>query len=203
MKTSTKYDALSNFYDLIEKHFERKSFSKWRKLVWKNVLPTSKVLEVGVGTGKNIPYYPDNVEVVGIDFSQGMLKKATLRSENYPSKKMKLMKMDVTNMVFPEDNFDFVISTFVFCTVPNPAAGLREINRVLKPKGQAIFLEHMRSDRWFYNLPLYMMNPAIKTLVGTSVTRKTKENILKAGLLIVKEEKLFSDIVRLLICKKG
>ncbi len=61
----------------------------------------------------------------------------------------------------------------------------------------------MRSDRWFYNLPLYMMNPAIKTLVGTSVTRKTKENILKAGLLIVKEEKLFSDIVRLLICKKG
>ncbi len=101
MKTSTKYDALSNFYDLIEKHFERKSFSKWRKLVWKNVLPTSKVLEVGVGTGKNIPYYPDNVEVVGIDFSQGMLKKATLRSENYPSKKMKLIKMDVTNMVFP------------------------------------------------------------------------------------------------------
>ena len=203
MKTHTKYDIFSRFYDLVEKHLEKKSFSKWRKLVWEKVPLNSKVLEVGVGTGKNMPYYPGSVEVVGIDFSQGMLERAISRSTKYPDKKIKLMKMDVTDMNFPQNNFDFVISTFVFCTVPDPISGLKEVNRVLKPKGRAIFLEHMRSTKWLNNVPLYMMNPIIKTLVGTSVIRKTKENILEAGFHVVQEKNLFSDIVKLLICEKN
>ncbi len=203
MKTHTKYDIFSRFYDLVEKHLEKKSFPKWRKLVWEKVPLNSKVSEVGVGTGKNMPYYPGSVEVVGIDFSQGMLERAISRSTKYPDKKIKLMKMDVTDMNFPQNNFDFVISTFVFCTVPDPISGLKEVNRVLKPKGRAIFLEHMRSTKWLNNVPLYMMNPIIKTLVGTSVIRKTKENILEAGFHVVQEKNLFSDIVKLLICEKN
>ncbi len=179
MKTSTKYDIFSEFYDLMESYLEKKSFSKWRKMVWGQISSNSKVLEIGVGTGKNIPYYPDDIEIVGIDFSQGMLNKAILRAAKYPDKRIKLMRMDATNMGFPQNSFDFVISTFVFCTVPNPIAGLREVKRVLKPEGKAIFLEHMRSDKWFNNIVLYAMNPLSKALVGTSIIRKTKENILE------------------------
>ncbi len=182
---------------------EKRVFSKWRKMVWEMVQPDSKVLEVGIGTGKNIPYYPEYIEIVGVDFSQGMLDKALQRSNKYQNKKMRFIKMDVTHLIFPKDHFDFVISTFVFCTVPYPIAGLKEVKRVLKPGGQAIFLEHMRSSKWFNNVPLYMMNPVIKALVGTSVIRKTKENILEAGFHIVKEENLFSDIVKLLVCRKN
>ncbi|MCL5032798.1 MAG: class I SAM-dependent methyltransferase [Thermotogae bacterium] len=202
MKTQVKYDIFSKFYDLVEEYMEEKSFSKWRKIVWERVPPGSKVLEIGVGTGKNIPYYPNDVEIEGIDFSQGMLERAISRSTKYPDKKIKLMRMDVSNMSFPESSFDFVIATFVFCTVPDPVLGFKETIRVLKPHGKAIFLEHMRSNKWIYNIPLYMINPVIKTLTGTSVIRKTKENILNSGFKILEEKNLFSDIVKLLICEK-
>ena len=203
MKTYAKYDLFSKFYDFFESFLEKRSFSKWRSLLFKMIPQNAKVLEIGVGTGKNIPYYPDNVDVVGIDFSRGMLERAILRSKKYQNKRIKLMKMDVSNMNFPENAFDFVVATFVFCTVPNPISGFKETRRVLKPNGKAIFLEHMRSDKWINNVPLYMLNPVVKSLVGTSVIRKTKANILNSGFKILEEKNLFSDIVKLIVCEKN
>lgn len=195
-----KYDRFSKIYDLFESPMEMRAFSKYRKKALS--LAKGKVLEIGIGTGKNLPYYPEGVEVIGIDFSQGMLEKAEKRKKELGLENVKLLYMDAQNMEFDDNTFDTVVSTFVFCTVPDPIKGLKEAYRVLKPGGTAIFLEHMKSNSRLLNIPLYLMEPFIKTLLGTSMLRGTQKNIEKAGFKIEKVENLFFDIVRLIIATK-
>ncbi len=202
METYKKYDKFSRFYDTFETSLEKNKFGKWRSLVFKMIPAGSSLLEVGIGTGKNIPYYGKDVTVTGIDFSKGMLDKAREKTKAYPEKNVTLLQMDIAGLEFPDDHFDFVVSTFVFCTVPDPMAGFKEIKRVLKPDGKAIFLEHMRSSLWFNNLFLYGMSGISIPLIGTSMVRKTKRNIQESGFQIIEETNLFSDIVRLLVFSK-
>ncbi len=200
MKTDKKYDRFSRVFDASELLMEKSRFGRWRKQVFEKIPDGTTILEVGVGTAKNLPYYGNGVQVTGIDFSRGMLDKARKKLKDYPEKRVTLLEMDIMHMGFPDNAFDYVVSTFVFCTVPDPVAGLREVKRVLKPGGKAIFLEHMKSASHFNNLFLYAMSGMTIPLIGTSMVRKTKENIQKAGLQIVEETNLFSDIVKLLVC---
>lgn len=202
MDTSKKYDRFSKFYDTFETSMEKSKFGKWRAMLFSMIPPGSSVLEVGVGTGKNIPYYGKDLNITAIDFSNGMLDKAHGKAKAHPEKKVNLLQMDVANLEFPDNHFDFVVSTFVFCTVPNPMTGFKEIKRVLKPDGKAIFLEHMRSSFWHYNIFLFGMSSISIPLIGTSMVRKTKQHILQSGFHVVEEKNLFSDIVKLLICSK-
>jgi len=105
-------------------------------------------------------------------------------------------------MDFPDEPFDAVISTFVFCTVPDPLKGLSEVYRVLKKGKYAYFLEHMRSEKWHLNITLGMMNLLTKPLLGTSMLRRTRDNILKAGFTIVHEENLLNDVVKLMVVRR-
>ncbi|NJE00151.1 methyltransferase domain-containing protein [Thermococcus sp. LS1] len=199
-KTAKKYDRFSKIYDLFESPMEARAFSKYRKKALS--MAEGKVLEIGVGTGKNLPYYPKDVEVIGIDFSRGMLEKAERRRKELGLENVKLLLMDAQNLEFEDNTFDTVVSTFVFCTVPDPIKGLKEAYRVLKPGGKAIFLEHMKSESKLLNIPLYLMDPIMKALVGTSMVRETQKNIEKAGFKIEKVENLFFDIVRLIVATK-
>lgn len=199
-KTAKKYDRFSKIYDLFESPMEMRAFSKYRKEALS--LAKGKVLEVGVGTGKNFPYYPKDVEVIGIDFSKGMLEKAEKRKKELGLEDVKLLLMDAQNLEFEDNTFDTVVSTFVFCTVPDPIKGLKEVYRVLKPGGKAIFLEHMKSESRLLNIPLYIMDPIMRTLVGTSMVRETQKNTEKAGFRIEKVENLFFDVVRLITATK-
>jgi ubiquinone/menaquinone biosynthesis C-methylase UbiE len=202
METYKKYDKFSRFYDTFETHVEKRKFGKWRNEVFEMIPAGSFILEVGIGTGKNLPYYGKGINVIGIDFSKGMLEKARERVKAHPEKKVSLLQMDVAMLDFPENYFDFVVSTFVFCTVPDPMAGFKEVKRVLKPDGKAIFLEHMRSASWFNNLFLYAMSGMSIPIIGTSMVRKTKLSIQESGFHIGEEKNLFSDIVKLLVCSK-
>ncbi|NJE41950.1 class I SAM-dependent methyltransferase [Thermococcus sp. GR6] len=199
-KTAKKYDRFSKIYDLFESPMEVRAFSKYRKKALS--MAKGKVLEIGVGTGKNLPYYPKDVEVIGIDFSRGMLEKAERRRKELGLENVKLLLMDAQNLEFEDNTFDTVVSTFVFCTVPDPIKGLKEAYRVLKPEGKAIFLEHMKSESKLLNIPLYLMDPIMKALVGTSMVRETQKNIEEAGFKIEKVENLFFDIVRLIVATK-
>ncbi len=199
-KTAEKYSRISHLYNTFEYPIERVLFQKLRT---KAISYAQKnTLEVGVGTGKNFPYYDPDIILKAIDFSSGMLKVAHRKQKNVQVKHLQLYKMDVQQLSFDSNSFDTIVSTFVFCTVPDPIAGLKEVYRVLKPSGTAIFLEHMRSHYGLVNIPLYVMNVFSTRLLGTSMVRETQKNIELVGFTVESVEKKTLDIVRLIIARK-
>lgn len=198
--TQSKYTRAAKFYDTIELPIEKLLFVKNRQRAVHQA--SGEVLEVGVGTGKNLPYYPPSAQVTAIDFSSGMLKYAQKRLNEVALTDCRLIKMDAQNMSFSDQSFDSVLASFVLCTIPEPMQGLGEVHRVLKKGGKAIFLEHMKSRNGLINVFLYMMNALSLPILGTSMTRSTKDNIEKAGFRIVTEENLLFDVVRLIVAEK-
>jgi len=195
-KIRKRYDRASKFYDIFEQPMEMMSLKKWRSEVVKDL--KGKVLEVGVGTGKNIPYYPDNIEATAIDFSEKMLEKAREKAERF-NKNINLIHMDAQNMDFPDNTFDRVFTTCVFCSVPDPIKGLKEIRRVCKPDGKIIMIEHVRSEKKVLGLIMDILNPLTVNLYGANINRKTVENIKMAGFTEVEVTNLTGDIVKKIV----
>jgi phosphatidylethanolamine/phosphatidyl-N-methylethanolamine N-methyltransferase len=105
------------------------------------------VLEVGIGTGLNLPLYPATCRLTGIDLSQEMLDKAVERVQTLAMPDVTLKVMDATSMDFGENVFDRAIATYTISAVPDPVAVLREMRRVVKPGGIIVILNHFRSER--------------------------------------------------------
>lgn len=194
-RTRRRYDRISRTYDLMEWAVERRAFGSWRPRLW-DLVEGPRVLEVGVGTGKNLPYYPADAEVTAIDFSPGMLSHARRRAAEMGSN-VELREMDVQQLDLPDDSFDTVITTFVFCSVPDPVVGLREIARVLRPGGRLLMLEHVLSMKPVLGGVMRAANPLVVRMMGANMTRRTRNNIEAAGFLIEKETDLWLDIVKL------
>jgi ubiquinone/menaquinone biosynthesis C-methylase UbiE len=200
--TKARYNRITPIYDLMEFFIERILFYKWRKLLWQTINSKSDILEIGVGTGKNIPYYPNDSEITAIDLSERMLGKAKKRRDLLKIKKVKLILMDGQDLKFPNDSFDIIVATFVFCSVPDPVIGFKEIKRILRPNGKAIFLEHMVPENPFLKLIFDLMNPLVVRILGANINRYTLNNIKKAGLRIQKVTDLSSfGIFRIIISR--
>jgi phosphatidylethanolamine/phosphatidyl-N-methylethanolamine N-methyltransferase len=105
------------------------------------------VLEVGIGTGLNLPLYPETCRLTGIDLSQEMLDKAVERVQTLTMPDVTLKVMDATSLDFGDNEFDRGIATYTISAVPDPVAVLREMRRVVKPDGIIVILNHFRSDR--------------------------------------------------------
>ncbi|HBV85349.1 MAG TPA: SAM-dependent methyltransferase, partial [Desulfosporosinus sp.] len=175
--TRKRYNRTSKFYDIMDRMIK----PDLRKKILKQV--KGKVLEVGVGTGKNLEYYPPNCDITGIDLSPGMLERAKERAQKLKIT-VSLLEMDAQNLQFPEGSFDTVVATCVFCSVPDPIKGLEEIKRVCKPRGKVILLEHVRSDNPLLGKIMDLLDPLTVRMIGSHINRRTVENITKAGLRI-------------------
>ena len=108
---------------------------------------SDSVLEVGIGTGLNLPLYPWSCQLTGIDLMQEMLDKAVERVHNLAMPNVTLKVMDATSMDFGENEFDKALATYTISAVPDPVAVLREMRRVVKPGGIIVILNHFRSQR--------------------------------------------------------
>jgi ubiquinone/menaquinone biosynthesis C-methylase UbiE len=193
-RTQGRYDRLAFAYDTMEAPLERFRFAGWRQRL-RNRITGPTALEVGVGTGKNFPYYPSGVQVVGVDLSPRMLMRARRKTSNR-NLSVDLREMDVQNLKFPDHLFDTVFATFVFCSVPDPVDGLRELRRVCKPSGRLLLLEHMRPENVVLGLVFDILNPMVVRIMGANINRRTMDNIRSAGWNVRIEENLSSDIVR-------
>ena len=200
LKTRRRYNRISALFDLIEFPMEILFFSRWRRRLFNMIDPKERLLEVGIGTGKNLGYYPPGIDAMAIDISEGMLRGAIKRARMLHLK-VSLKLMDAERLEFEDRRFDTVVATFVFCSVPDPIRGLRELKRVCKGQGRIILLEHMRPNRipigWLFDL----LNPLIVRMMGVNINRRTIENIKKSGLVIEREEDLLSDIVKLIVAR--
>lgn len=200
-KTKQRYERIAPIYDHFEIIMEKAAFQDWRKKLWDKVEKISerndKLLEAGVGTGKNIPYYPEGLNYTGIDFSPKMLARAKEKAADSP-RKIEFKEMDIQQLGFPDDHFDFIVTSCVFCSVPDPVKGLQELKRVLKPNGKVYMLEHLRSRKFLLGPLMDLTNFIPKNIWGASINRKTLENIEAAGFTVESEEDLWLDIVKLI-----
>ena len=108
---------------------------------------SDSVLEVGIGTGLNLPLYPATCHLTGIDLSQEMLDKAVERVQTLAMPNVTLKVMDATSLDFGDNEFDKVVATYTISAVPEPVAVLKEMRRVVKPDGIIVILNHFRSER--------------------------------------------------------
>lgn len=187
-KTQARYDRIAPIYDLMEAVVERLAFRRWRERLWAHV-DGERVLEVGVGTGKNIPHHPPGVRVTGVDISSRMLARAGERAQDLEAE-VDLALMDAQRLGFPDALFDTAVATFVFCSVPDPVQGLKEIDRVVKPGGRIILLEHVRVNVPVIGELMDRFDPVVVRLMGPHINRHTEENVRKAGLEIQEVEAL-------------
>lgn len=194
----TRYDHRALLYDVSEAPMEWLFFRRWRRRVW-SLVNGGRILEVGVGTGLNFPYYPPNAQITAIDLSEKMLERAQRRAARQ-GLAVELLQMDAQALAFPDHSFDNIVATFVFCSVPDPVLGLSELRRVCKPNGKILLLEHMRPESpWLARL-FDLLNPLAVRLTGANINRKTVENVQRAGLQIESIENLApSGIVKLIM----
>ena len=180
--TRARYQRISPIYDKIEWLMEKR-FRPRREKLWQFV-DGPQVLEVGVGTGRNMEFWPVNCKITAIDLTPGMLDIARQRAKSLNRQGDDLRLGDVQHLEFPSASFDTVVATFVFCSVPDPIQGLREIGRVVRPGGQILLLEHVRIDRPVIGTLMDILAPLLVRLNGANINRRTVENIRSAGLLI-------------------
>jgi ubiquinone/menaquinone biosynthesis C-methylase UbiE len=192
-----RYDRIAPIYDLLETFSERR-FAPWRRTLWAAV-SGPRVLEVGVGTGKNFPYYPPTADVTAIDLSPRMLERAQRKAAR-EGRRVDLRVMDVQHLDFPDATFDTAVATFVFCSVPDPIQGLRELKRVTKPEGKILLLEHVRPPGRAGRIADWI-DPLVSSLMGAHVNRQTVENVEAAGLAIERVDSLWKDIVKLIVAR--
>ncbi|MFB0537565.1 MAG: class I SAM-dependent methyltransferase [Anaerolineae bacterium] len=200
IQTKSRYNRIAPVYDLMEAIVERLAFRRWREKLWSQV-EGNRLLEVGVGTGKNILYHPKGVQVTAVDLSDKMLERAQRRAQELDSE-VDLRLMDAQKLAFPDTAFDAAVATFVFCSVPDPILGLRELGRVVRPGGQIFLLEHVRVNRPVIGRLMDMFDPFVARLMGPHINRRTVENVKKAGLEIERAEELApGGLVKLIVAR--
>lgn len=143
------------------------------------------VLELGIGTGLNLPHYPETVtELHAVDPAQLLPKTIAARSARL-SFPVRLQKGTAETLPHADQRFDYVVSTWTLCTIPNPVLALQEVGRVLKPGGRFLFLEHGRSDNRTIAAWQDRLNPIQNVIgCGCNLNRQIDQLMTQAGLRI-------------------
>jgi ubiquinone/menaquinone biosynthesis C-methylase UbiE len=187
-----KWDRFSMFYKLHTSGAEKR-WKPWKRDFFSK-MGEGKILFLAVGIGSEIRHFPEGRDIVGIDISTEMLKKAGKAASNY-SGKLELKEMDAQKLSFEDDFFDQIFTSCTFCSVPEPVVGLKELKRVLKPGGELWMFEHTISNHFPFRQMLTMMNPVAEK-IGPSLNRNTILNVTLAGFVIKQIFNIYLDVVK-------
>jgi ubiquinone/menaquinone biosynthesis C-methylase UbiE len=195
------WDRVARVYDRRISFLERRLFQGGRE--WVCSRASGRTLEIAVGTGRNLGLYGDDVELVGIELSEAMLALARGRAAELDVA-VDLRRGDAQALDFDDASFDTVTCTISLCSIPDDAAALREVRRVLRPGGRFVAMEHVRSP----SLPVRTVQRAIDPLTvrfeGDHVTREPLAHLRREGFRIDELERLKWGIVeRVLAVKPG
>ena len=199
MQTSNvaRYQRIARFYDLLDWPFERRRYRTLRPLLFRGL--AGRLLDAGIGTGRNCEFYPPIATVSGIDTSPAMLARAHDRCPTLAAAG-RLYQMDVANLAFPAASFDAAVATFLFCVLPEDrqVPALRELCRVVKPGGLIRLLEYVRPRGTLRRIVSRIWQPWIAWAYGASFDRETERHVPEAGLELVESRYVVDDLVKLL-----
>jgi len=192
-----RYERIAPLYDLLDLPFERNRYRALRPLLFRDL--GGRLLDAGIGTGRNCPYYPPGAEVSGIDTSPAMLARARQRCLTL-AEAGHLFQMDVTALQFPTGSFDAAVASFLFCVLPDDqqVLGLRELGRVVKPGGLIRLLEYVRPKGRFRRAVSRVWQPWVAWAYGASFDRQTEQHAVVAGLEIAESRYVVDDLLKLL-----
>jgi ubiquinone/menaquinone biosynthesis C-methylase UbiE len=192
-----RYERIAWVYDLLDLPFEYGRYRKIRPMLFRGL--SGRILEAGVGTGRNFPFYPPGSEVVGIDLSPAMLAQAERRRPTAVAK-VELRQMDVTRLNFPDRSFDAAVATFLFCTLPDElqVAGMRELGRVVKPGGAIRCLEYTRPSGGLRRAMTRLWDPWVYWAYGAGFDRETEKHVPEAGLQLRESRFVADELIKLL-----
>jgi ubiquinone/menaquinone biosynthesis C-methylase UbiE len=163
------YERDADRYDREISHFERRLLEDGRS--WACGQATGDVLEVAIGTGRNLPLYPDGVTLTGIDMSAAMLEKAKERARAL-GRDVTLRIGDAQALDFPDETFGTVVMTLALCTIPDDGKAIAEAKRVLRPGGRLILLEHVRSPLLPVRIVQRVLDPVLIRWKGDHLMRE-------------------------------
>lgn len=170
-----------SWYDRLMAPLERGSVGEWRRGLLSKA--HGRVLEVGVGTGANLPYYPPDCRVVGIEPSAKMLQQAVtkLKADAIYTNSIEILSGTAEDLPFPDATFDTVIATLVLCSVQDPRQSVAEMHRVLKPGGTLLLLEHVVVKSPLIKPILDLLTPPWRHLMGNChLNRDTASTVRNA-----------------------
>lgn len=188
------YDRMSWAYDLLDWPFEHFRYRHLRPGLVGGL--KGKILEAGVGTGRNLPYYSPLARVTGVDLSPRQLERARKRA-SLARCRVELRQADATKLPFKTSSFDASVATFLFCVLPDALQlpALKELLRVTRPGGLVRILEYRYSDRPFRRLFMRLMAPYTQAVFGARFDRATEAAIAASGAELQRRYFLSADVL--------
>ena len=193
------WDRHARTYDKQMAFWERRLFGDGR--AWVCAQATGEVLEVAIGTGRNLPYYPAEAQLTGIDFSPTMLDLARRRADEL-GRKVDLREGDAHALAWPDGSFDTVVCTLSLCAIPDSQAALAEMRRVLRPGGRLLLLDHVAgAPRWVRAMQ-WLLERVTVPLQGEHLRRRPLRQVHALGFEIDRQERSKLGIVERLAARK-
>ena len=192
-----RYQRIAPFYDLLDFPFEHGRYRHIRPLLFAGL--SGRILDAGVGTGCNIPFYPADACVTGIDLSPAMLARARQRAKAV-GRTVDLQLMDVTRLDLPDDIFDAAVASFLFCVLPDESQpdALRELRRVIKPGGTLRLLEYIRPTGALRGFIARLWEPWMAFAYGAGFDRRTQAHLRDLGFEIVESRFVVDDLIQMI-----
>jgi phosphatidylethanolamine/phosphatidyl-N-methylethanolamine N-methyltransferase len=193
------WDRLAAGYDLMMAPLERLIFRRWRRRMAEELTVPQFFLEVGAGTGANLDHYPAGGTGIVTDLSPGMLARAARRRR--PAG-IRLVVADAQQLPFREAVFDTVVSTLVFCGVPDQLQGLRESRRVLRAGGRLLAVEHVRPGG-ILGYVFDLLNPLTVLLIGDHINRPTAARVSEASFTVERVRSGAAGVVQMIVARRS
>lgn len=188
---SEKYNRFARWYDWVEGVPEVLGVRRLRRRLLQRA--SGRVLEVAVGTGKNLSYYPEGCRIIGVDVSAKMLNIARHRAAKLLID-VSFLLADAEALPFRDKSFDTVVSSLTTCTFPNPVAALREMAHVCRTGGKILLLEHGRSDHEWLGRWQDRREDRHARQLGCHWNREPLKLAHEAGLMVVRAYRTFFGI---------
>lgn len=190
------WDRKAGDYDREMAFWDRRFFGDSRE--WACGRATGETLEVAVGTGLNLPFYPAGVTLTGVDISDGMLEVARARAGT----NVTLTQADAHDLPFDDASFDTVVCTFGLCAIPDHDRAVGEMVRVLRPGGRLILVDHVRSTSRLIRVGQWLLERVTVPFAGEHFLRRPLDQVLASGLDVEQRDRFARGFVERLVARK-